>query len=97
MTTPSWYSLRILNDVTVEGGASDFCEETVVVLQASSEAEAREKGKRFGDVSRTTYLNDKGENVLWAFREILEVVELSDGPTPEGWEVASHMIDRPAQ
>jgi hypothetical protein len=91
----AWDSLQIVFPCTVAENAPEFCEEMVVVVQATSEADAREVGMRYGSENRTTYLNEVGETVSWTFRQVSQVERLSGGPAASGWEVWSRLVDYP--
>ncbi|MEO5798545.1 MAG: DUF4288 domain-containing protein [Gemmatimonadales bacterium] len=93
----SWYKLLILFECRVLGASpeSQFCEEQLVLLSATSIEHARLKGEAYVAAHRTVYKNDSDEDVEWAFLRILSIEELLDSPDEAGWEVASRLIDCP--
>jgi hypothetical protein len=85
-----WFSARLLFEACVEGEQStpSLFEERFVLVHAVSGIEAASrKAEKFGKSSADVYVNEFGESVTWRFKEVLDLVQLSDVSIGEGSEV----------
>lgn len=91
-----WFSVRILLDSEVEGGADGVAlgEESTRVFWAENEADARRKAEASGRVSEHQYKNERGRIVSWVYVGVAEVQELEPAVLADGTEVWSQLIER---
>ncbi len=84
-----WFAACLLMESLVDSGPpkEKLFEEKVVLVRASSEAEAAKKAERFGRDEDHEYLNADGETVRWVFQELLDLKELFDEAIGDGTEV----------
>jgi len=93
--TPAWFGARLLFEQSFANGkeAPSLFEERVVLLKSvSGMADAEKKAAKLGRAASHSYKNVDGETVAWAFKEVLDVVQLSDAEIGEGSEVYSHLL-----
>jgi hypothetical protein len=91
----AWYSARLLLESVVkdDDATETLFEDRVVLLRASSDAEAKAKAHRIGKSQEQEYLNADGAAVRWVFRELLDINPLYDNQLEEGSEVYSQLLD----
>ena len=90
-----WYAVTILFESRVSGAVAlrPLCEERVILLRSTSEANARLRAIQYGKVEEHQYLNHAGDRVRWSFRSVEKVEDIE--PRPEGpWVVASRFVRR---
>ena len=71
-----FYSARLLHIILVAEGAGkkrNQYDETIVVFRATDHVHAFERALEIGRSHETNHLNDKGQQVRWAFVEIIAV------------------------
>ena len=66
-------------------------EESLRVVRASSEDEARAKAREVGVENAASYENETGERVEWSFVEVLEIQDLDEESLVDGVEVYSRL------
>jgi hypothetical protein len=78
-TTPTMYA-AILVYVTSNptAGYEPLYEETVTLIQASSEEHAAERAREFARARETSYQNEMGETITWSFKHLVDVNDISD-------------------
>lgn len=86
-----WYSVRLLFESKIDAAVDDqvLCEQSICVVQATSETEAFDKAEKIGHSKSHSYKNEDGENVRWIFRGIQEVQDLCEEVIVDGTEVFS--------
>ena len=87
-----FYSARLLHIILVADGVAkkrNHYDESVIVLRASDHDHAFERALEFGRNHETAYLNDKGQQVRWAFVKVLAVNWI--GRKIDGSEVSSSL------
>lgn len=84
-----WFAARLLSEIQHpdESEAPALFDESIVLLRARDAGEATGRAADIGARAEVQYLNPAGNNVRWAFREVLEVQELLDGEIADGTEV----------
>src|SRR5436309_680118 len=84
-----WFAACLLMESLVDSGPpkEKLFEEKIVLVRASTDADAAEKAERFGRDAEQEYLNADGETVKWVFRELLDLKELFDEAVGDGTEV----------
>lgn len=63
------YVAVLVNEITIAGHPDHF-EESIVLVRAGSTEEAERAALAHGAAAQTTYANEDGEPVRWAFREL---------------------------
>ena len=96
----SWYSARLLYERLLDSparGVHPLFEESIVVFQADDDGETvPAKLKQLAEQSEVEYEAAAGNHVRWAFREVLEVQEIStDKGLVDGTEVYFRWWDKP--
>jgi len=91
-----WYSASLLSKGThreQKTGADDpLWEESIVLLQAESEADARQKAERAGMEEQMSFKAISGEVVDWDFVGVTKVHEILDQSLKEGTELFSRFL-----
>jgi hypothetical protein len=62
-------------------------EARIVLLRAEAESDARQRAEVLGRAAEERYENPDGEQVTWAFRELLDIKELFIDRLEDGGEV----------
>jgi len=70
-------------------------EESILLLQANSEEEAREEAVRLGTASGVTFRAVSGERVIWEFVRVTDMHEILDESLKHGTEVFSRFLRIP--
>ena len=60
------YGVKCINHIILAGDVQEY-EESIVVVEASSDAEAKEAAAKYSIGAQTLYLNEDGETVEWVF------------------------------
>ncbi|KOT92398.1 hypothetical protein ADK86_20735 [Streptomyces sp. NRRL F-5755] len=60
------------------GGSDPLYEESVVLVYATDEADARKRAERRARSRETSYLNDRGETVSWSLKRVVDVSAVLD-------------------
>ena len=90
----SWYSAKLVFESTINGVKEPnfLCEESIRVLLADSEEDARTRAEQIGRAAEHDYMNEAGESVRWQFVSVLEVQDLSETDLQDGTEVFSKLF-----
>jgi hypothetical protein len=90
-----WYSARLLYESLHDRSESDsrVFEDRIIVLDASSEDDARERARELATAGENRYPNAYGETVEWKFREVLNLCSLFDEELRDGSEVYFAFLD----
>jgi hypothetical protein len=75
-------------------GDDPLFQESIFLVRADDEADARMRGAAAARTAQTSYENVDGEPVMWRFVEVTGVFELFDDVPGDGTEVFSRFIDR---
>jgi hypothetical protein len=86
-----WYSAKLLFEILVDDDQSTppSCDESIILIEASSETEARELAVKVAEDQQVDYLNFEGNRVSWIFRQLLELQDLREEALYSGVEVFS--------
>ena len=96
MTPSKWYSAALVLECVIAGETQHESEIQVRLVEASSHDEAYAYALRLGAEAELSYRNEAGEEVLWRFRGLSDLTELSDTPPRHGDEVYSMSSKTPA-
>ncbi|MGW7551286.1 DUF4288 domain-containing protein [Streptomyces rimosus] len=76
------------------GGSDPLYEESVVLVYAADEADARKRAERRARSRETSYLNDRGETVSWSLKRVVDVsAALDEDLTQDADLYARHFRD----
>ncbi|MEU4199447.1 DUF4288 domain-containing protein [Streptomyces sp. NPDC045470] len=76
------------------GGGDPLYEESVLLVYATDEADARRRAERRARSRETSYLNDRGETVSWCFKCVVDVsAALDEDLTQDADLYARHFRD----
>lgn len=91
----TWYSVTLLFESSVSGtlAVRPLCEERIILLLSTSEADSRRCATQYGKSEEHQYLNQAGDRVRWLFRSV-EKVEEVELPADGLWIVASRFVRR---
>ena len=94
MATRTWYSVRLLfvSDIHGDLNRDRLCEESLIVVQETSEDRARQAAHQIALGMDHEYKNEEGELVQWRFVGILEVQDLCEEKLKSGTEVYSRLF-----
>jgi Domain of unknown function (DUF4288) len=89
-----WYSARLLyeSDVDDHRDIAPLCEESIIVLRAGGEEEAKAEAARLGAARQHRYTNPDGDRVSWRFVRVVELQDLCESELLHGTEVYSHLF-----
>ncbi len=73
-------------------GDEALFEDRIILVRAVDEEDAERKAASAGKKAEHEYRNVYGDTVVWAFREVLDVVPIYDSDLAHGSEVYSHLI-----
>lgn len=77
-----------------ERGGDPLYEESVLLVYATDEADARRRAERRARSRETSYLNDRGETVSWCFKCVVDVsAALDEDLTQDADLYARHFRD----
>ncbi|WP_033037329.1 DUF4288 domain-containing protein [Streptomyces monomycini] len=77
-----------------EGGGDLLYEESVLLVHAADEADARRRAERRARSRETSYLDDRGETVSWCFKCVVDVsAALDEDLTQDADLYARHFRD----
>ncbi|WP_199810690.1 DUF4288 domain-containing protein [Streptomyces rimosus] len=68
----------VLMESSGTGGSDPLYEESVVLVYAADEADARNRAERRARSREAGYLNDRGETVTWTFKRVVDVCAVLD-------------------
>jgi hypothetical protein len=87
-----WFAAKLLFESSIRHDDGRMLqEESIRLIQANDEAEARSKAASLGVAEQHNYPNACGENVNWQFVSILELQDLCEANLVDGMEVFSTM------
>jgi hypothetical protein len=94
-----WYSADLLFQSVHEPGsesadANGVWEESVVLIEASSEQEANALAHRMGREREVSYKNVYDETVTWRFDSLVQLCEIGVEPPSHGSEVFSRFLKK---
>lgn len=89
-----WYSVKLLfkSIVDDEENIPPLCEESIRLVQANNEEEARNKSEQLGRDEEHEYKNELNQAVSWRFIKIMEVQDLCEPSIYDGIEVYSRLF-----
>lgn len=97
----SWYSARLLIEMTIDGlnPPKPLFEESVIIFKMPDNATTSAIRKRVGQLGKKAshhYKNEDGEVVRWTFQEVLEVQQIMAEELTDGTEVYYRWWDNPS-
>ena len=92
----TWYSasIALICEVSGEPDGEEMFEESIRLVEASSEADASAKANSLGKECEHEYLNDENELVRWRFDRVTEIQEIDAISLKHGTEVFSRLRRR---
>lgn len=92
----NWYAAKLLFEAEVDGEPSGdvLCEESIRLIEADDEDDARKSAEIVGGRAEHEYVNEMGRTVRWCFRRVLEIQDLCESQIRHGTEVFSTMFRR---
>jgi len=86
-----WFSAKLLFQSNVDDGQnlSPLYEESIRLIEADTEDEARSKSEQLGKNEEHDYKNESGHTVKWNFVEVMEIQDLCESNIYDGMEVFS--------
>lgn len=92
----NWYAAKLLFKSEIDGSCDEehLWEESIRILTAESEDEARASALKVGKTAEHSYLNEKQETVYWRFCEVQEIQDLCVNELTQGTEVFSRLFRR---
>ena len=90
----NWYGAKLIFRSEIDGSVEGehLWEESIRVLTAESEEEARADAVIVGKAAEHSYLNATGETVCWRFHEVQEIQDLCVSELTQGTEVFSRLF-----
>ena len=91
MSEKNWFGVRLRFRCEVGGRKSDapLFEDSIRVVLATTEFDARVRADALGPREEHSYLNEAGEEVRWIFARVVEVQDLCISTLSDGAEVFS--------
>ena len=87
-----WYGVKLLFESSIPHEDHRILqEESIRLIEANDESEARSKANILGTSEQHEYENPYGETVRWRFVSILEIQDLCEATVFDGMEVFSFM------
>jgi len=89
-----WYSVELLYQRLHENdsGTEPLWEESIVLVNAQNEIEARAEGERIGRVQEHQYKAISGDVVKWVFLQVVETQEILEDTLGHKTEVFSRFL-----
>jgi hypothetical protein len=89
-----WFSARLLFRSQVDDAADvpPLYEESIILVNATSEDGAREEAERIARSNEQSYLNAEQKQVRWSFVRLLELQDLCEEELSSGIEVYSRLF-----
>ena len=86
-----WHSAKLLFEARIDGAipADGLREESIRILQATSNEEALRRAEQLGRAAEHEYSNEAGQLARWCFVGVLEVQSLDESVIVDGTEVFS--------
>jgi hypothetical protein len=90
----TWYSARLLFVAESKGEteSNPLCEESIVLVLALDENDAKTNAENAARKMEHDYLNDQGEKVEWKFAGMMGIQDLCEQTLENGTEVYSRMF-----
>lgn len=90
----TWFSAELLFVALTDGQweADPLCEESIIIIRATSEPRAKETAKRTGLKMEHAYRNEDGELIQWKLLGILQIQDLCQSLLTSGEEVFSRLF-----
>lgn len=94
MANKKWFSARLLFVASANGheDSDPLCEESIIVVRADNEPNARKSAERLAAKMEHGYENEQAERIEWKFAGILEVQDLCEELIENGTEVFSRLF-----
>jgi len=74
-----YYAALVLQKATTGGSPQlPLYEETVILIEAKSDAEARQKAEAIATGRQMNYRNPSGDLVVWSFERVVDVAPVID-------------------
>lgn len=91
-----WYSARIVMQAvhTQERVREKLFEDSIILIRAASDEEARRRAEKVGRSREHAYLNMYGKRVEWVFFKLLDLVEVLEDPPRDGSEVYYRFLNK---
>src|SRR5690606_37215183 len=95
----AWFSARLLfeSEVHDDQKTEPLCEESIRLVDAQDEAEARHKAEQIGREEQHEYRNEAGVTVRWKCAKVLEVQDLCESRISDGMEVYSRLFRKSSE
>jgi len=88
-----WFTANILMEcLSSDPTAKPFWEESIILIQAADEDEARKKGEETGKKAEHEYDAISGDHIKWVFDRVADIYELVPNKLEEGTEVFSRFL-----
>jgi len=89
----NWFSAKLVFVARVIDGTDEepLREESIRILRAENEMQARKRAAQLGALDEHEYLNEQGETVEWRFLNVDEVQDLCEETITDGMEVFSRI------
>jgi hypothetical protein len=89
-----WYAVNLLFESCHAGQPPEqnLWEERIVLLDACSEAAAKEEAERLGKADEPQYTSGIGDEIRWRFRGVERVVAIDAATLESGTEVFSRFL-----
>ncbi len=91
-TNEAWFAARLLFESKLPADSEALFEERLVLIKSDSLDDAQKKAVKIGASSGEEYKNIEGDTVAWTFKEVLDLVELTDIAIGDGSEVYHHFL-----
>jgi hypothetical protein len=90
----NWYAAKLIFESEIDGNpkADGLWEESIRIVMAASEDEARAEAFEIGKTAEHSYDNENGESVFWRFRDVEEIQDLCVSELAPGAEVFSRLF-----
>jgi hypothetical protein len=86
-STPQLYAALLVYVSSSTAAEYDpLYEETVTIIEATSEQHATARAREFGTSRETQYLNEYGETITWSLKHVVDVSKIT-GPIGDGAEI----------
>ncbi len=90
----NWYAAKLVFESEIDGNSKDdsLCEESIRVIAAATEDEARAEAFKIGKAAEHSYDNENGQSVFWRLRDVEEIQDLCVSELTPGTEVFSRLF-----
>jgi len=91
-----WFAASLLFKSVHPGQVDDHLwEESIFLVRAESEEEARQKADRLGKAEEHEYVAANGEMTQWTFQGVERIQEILDDKLEDGTEIFSRFLRGP--